>query len=67
MVLWTIEWPSYWWLVMREGVTTGIPDSVNRVPCAGSGPWQFKSLHPTYRDCSEPDFAYAATEPWHSR
>jgi hypothetical protein len=65
-VLWTIEWPSYWWLVMREGVTTGIPDSVNNQPCAGSGPWHVKSFHPVYRDCSGPDFAHAASEPWHS-
>jgi hypothetical protein len=65
-VLWTIEWPAYWWLVMREGVTTGIPDSVNGVPCAGSGPWHMKSMHPIYRDCSGPDFTHVATEPWHS-
>jgi hypothetical protein len=66
-LLWTIEWPSYWWLVMVEGVTTGIPSSVNGVPCEGSGPLHMESMHHVYRDCSGPDFARAATEPWHSR
>jgi len=66
MVLWTIEWPAYWWLVQREGVTTGIPEYVSNVPCQGSGPWHVRSMHPTYRDCSPPDFQLAQTEPWHS-
>jgi len=66
MVLWTIEWPSYWWLVMVEGVTTGIPSAVNGVPCAGSGPLHMESMHRVYRDCSGPDFSSAATEVWHT-
>jgi hypothetical protein len=61
--VWPIEWPSYWWLVMRTGVATGIPDT-SHVPCRGSGPLNLGSLHPTYRDCSSPDLALAKTEPW---
>jgi len=34
------------------------------VPCAGSGPWQMDSIHPVYKDCSQPDLAKAAAEPW---
>jgi hypothetical protein len=67
LMLWKIEWPSYWWLVMTEGVTTGIPPSVEHgEPCAGSGPFWMESMHHVYKDCSGPDFRLAQTEPWHS-
>jgi hypothetical protein len=61
--VWPIEWPSYWWLVMRTGLTTGIPDT-SHIPCRGSGPLNMGSIHPTYRDCSAPDLSKAKTEAW---
>ncbi len=115
LVIWSIEWPSYWWLVDFLGVASRMPPSVNpsnatsktpyvpkqsfhtdpkqrahpdsllrqqsgesglvntkasvtidkAVPCRGSGPLELDSLHPVYRDCSQPnldkDFD---SEPW---
>ena len=63
-VVWPIEWPSYWWLVAREGVTTGIPDYMAHVPCEGSGPWHIRSIHPTYRDCKTFKLSALQTEAW---
>jgi len=65
MLLWSIEWPSYWWLVNLDIPPTTVPNFVDDpdhhtamggfvVPCKGNGPLQFGSLHPTNRDCSPP-------------
>jgi hypothetical protein len=62
-----IEWPSYWWLITFEGVATRIPETIAHVPCRGSGPMHMGSVHPVYRDSSEPDLTKAATEPWITR
>ena len=62
-VVFPIEWPSYWWLVMRTGLATGIPDT-SHIPCAGSGPLNMGSVHPAYRDCAPPDWKKANSEPW---
>ncbi len=63
-----IEWPSYWWLVTFEGITTRIPDYVAHVPCAGNGPLHLGSLHPVYRDCSPPPpFEKLDELPWITR
>ena len=62
-----IEWPSYWWLVELEGVSTGIPAYAHRIRCAGSGPMALDSIHPTYRDCSQPDLSKVESEPWITR
>ena len=64
-VVWPIEWPSYYWLVFKTGLASGIPDT-HHVPCRGSGPLN-GSLHAVYRDCSDPDLAKARTEPWITR
>jgi hypothetical protein len=47
-----VEWPSYWWLIAREGLATKIPEYIEKVPCFGSGPMKLGSIHPAYRDCS---------------
>lgn len=63
-----IEWPSYWWLVAYEGVTTRIPQTVGNIPCKGSGqPLNLDRAHAVYRDCSMPDLSKPSTEPWISR
>lgn len=62
-ILWSIEWPSYWWVVARAGTVTRIPPTWS-VPCRGTGPMKLGSVHPVYRDCTEPDLAKAGTEPW---
>ncbi len=71
-VVWLIEWPSHGWLIDRLGIATRLPPPVGfpprsmaaHVPCAGSGPLNLDSVHPTYRDCSRPDLSKAASQPW---
>jgi hypothetical protein len=71
-VVWSIEWPAYWWLIKMHGVASRMPPLVGfpprsmaaSVPCRGSGPLNLGSVHPTYRDCSVPDLAKFAGEPW---
>lgn len=67
-LLWTIEWPSWGWLIAHEGLATKIPASVNGVPCAGSGqPLNLDSVHPVYRDCAMPDVSKIDTLPWQTK
>lgn len=76
-IVWSIEWPSAWWLDKFVGTRTRMPPLVGfpprskaaYVPCRGSGPMDLGSLHPTYRDCSQPDLtkAKARGEPWIDR
>ena len=71
-VVWTIEWPSAWWLEKLVGTRSTMPPIVgfpprrldSYVPCKGSGPWHMGSVHPTYKDCSKPDLRKAAAEKW---
>ncbi len=71
-VVWTIEWPSAWWLEKLVGTRSAMPPIVgfpprrldSYVPCKGSGPWHMGSVHPTYKDCSRPDLRKASTEKW---
>lgn len=62
-LVYQLEWPSYWWLVYRQGVTTLWGPS-GHVPCRGTGPLNLDSKHPVYRDCATPDLSKAATEAW---
>lgn len=66
-LLWSMEWPSYWWLVDMDEPPNRIPDRAATVPCRGSGPMSMDSLHPTYRDCSRADLRKITTEPWLTR
>jgi hypothetical protein len=74
-LLWSIEWPSYWWLVDLDIPPTTVPNFVDdadgympgafMVPCRGNAPIQFGSLHPATRDCSPPPPASRIAEvPW---
>jgi hypothetical protein len=71
-LLWSIEWPSAWWLSQFTGTRSAMPQLVGfppvrqdaSVPCAGSGPWMLSSVHPVYKDCSRPDLTKIGTEPW---
>ena len=67
LVLWSFEWPSYWWLVAHEGVTTAQSGQMYGVPCRGSGPLHIGSIDPVYRDCSGPDVELAAHARWIAR
>jgi hypothetical protein len=74
-IVWSIEWPSAWWLSTFIGVRSTMPPIVgfpphrmdDYVPCAGSGPLQLGSVHPVYKDCSQPDLSRASREPWVNR
>jgi hypothetical protein len=71
-VVWTIEWPSAWWLEALVGTRSAMPPidgfpprrRDHYVPCKGSGPWAMGSIHPTYKDCSKPDLRKASAEKW---
>ena len=68
MLVFPIEWPSYWWIVAHEGVVTRIPVSAGGIPCKGSGNGlNLDRAHPVYRDCSAPDLSKIPTEPWIDR
>jgi len=74
-ILWSIEWPSAWWLGKFVGTRSRMPPIIGfpprsmaaYVPCRGSGPMNLGSVHPTYKDCSKPDLSKAATELWVER
>jgi hypothetical protein len=71
-IVWSIEWPSAWWLSKFNLPRSTMPPIVgfpprrmdHYVPCRGSGPMNLGSLHPTYKDCSKPDLSKAKTEKW---
>jgi hypothetical protein len=69
--VWSIEWPSAWWLEMFVGTRSGMPPRQgltgrkdDYIPCKGSGPWLMGSLKKIYKDCSQPDLKAASREPW---
>jgi hypothetical protein len=59
LLLWSFEWPSYWWLMERRRGTRRLPPAVAKVPCRGSGP-----TRSVYRDCSGPDIGGIVFRPW---
>ncbi len=63
-LLWSIEWPSYWWLVNMDEPPNRVPDYAENMECAGSGPLAFGRLHKVYRDCSKPDLTRIDRVPW---
>ena len=74
-VVWSIEWPSAWWLEKMVGTRSGLPKPTgfppqpkwHYVPCKGSGPMNLGSIHPTYRDCSQPDLTKVQHAKWEAR
>jgi hypothetical protein len=67
MLLYPVEWPSYWWLVQISGNTLHIPAKTRYMECRGHGPLTIDSIEPEYRDCTDPDIKAAVTEPWIKR
>lgn len=71
-LVWDLEWPSNGWLMAMNLPRTMAPPIVgfpprkmsDTVPCRGSGPMHLGSVHPVYRDCSQPDLSQVAREPW---
>jgi hypothetical protein len=65
-VVYPIEWPSYWFLVQREGVVTRMPspEVIAHVKCIGSNPLNLDRVEQVQRDCSRPDLTKADSEAW---
>lgn len=59
MVLWTYEWPSYWWMIEQKLDPRLVPEKAAKLPCKGA-----PSTERTQRDCSQADLAAAQLLPW---
>lgn len=59
MVLWTYEWPSYWWMIDQKLDPRLVPEKAAKLPCKGNS-----SNERTQRDCSQADLAAAQLLPW---
>jgi hypothetical protein len=58
MMLWTYEWPPYFWEVDHRTAPHRLPKEAEFVKCRGTGPALI------LRDCSKPTMANAMTHPW---
>jgi hypothetical protein len=58
-VLWTYEWPAYWWMIDNHYPMTRLPVETVTLPCNGRD-----STFVRHRDCSTPDLAKIVTQPW---
>ena len=59
MLLWSFEWPSYFWMLDQKHPFPRVPAAVKRVPCRGSG-----GTSKYFRDCTEADIGRGLSEPW---
>lgn len=62
MVIWSYEWPSYWWMVERGRAPRYVPAEVTVVPCRGTDATALRQ-----RDCTQAEMSQAHTLPWLSR
>jgi hypothetical protein len=62
LVLWSYEWPSYWWMTERRYPPGRMPAEVAKIPCKGTG-----GTFRYYRDCAKPELARGMAEPWIAR
>ena len=58
-MLWTFEWPAFWWMKDGRFPLRKIPREAYRVRCRGTGP-----THDVYRDCSPPNLSAALANRW---
>ena len=61
MVLWTFEWPAFYWMIDHKRSIHRLPPEVGGVQCRNTAP--AKAL----RDCSKPSIANAVSQPWIDR
>ena len=62
LMLWSYEWPSYWWMTEHTYPLSRLPSTIAKVPCRGTGP-----SSGFYRDCRQADMARVFTAPWIER
>ncbi|HEY5935008.1 MAG TPA: carboxypeptidase-like regulatory domain-containing protein [Kofleriaceae bacterium] len=58
MMLWSFEWPSYFWMLDHKLPFNRLPREVGSVPCRGSGPAR------VHRDCTPSDISKEQALPW---
>ena len=58
MVMWSFEWPSYFWMLDHKFTFNRLPREVGKVPCKGSGPGK------VLRDCTPSDVSRHEAFPW---
>lgn len=61
LVVWTWEWPAYYWYVSNQKYPHRLPPNAATLACINSGP--VKAI----RDCSKPALAKGVTLPWIDR
>lgn len=59
LVLWTYEWPSYYWMLSNKFTPNAVPQAVEAVSCA-SEPSNTRRL----RDCTKVDISKERDLPW---
>lgn len=53
-VVWSYEWPSYWWMLANHYSIKRLPPEADMPRCTGL----------RHRDCSAPDLQKVLTQPW---
>ena len=59
MILWSYEWPSYYWMQELHVAIGSVPPQVLMMPCQKSGEHRAER-----RDCAGPDLAHGLAESW---
>jgi hypothetical protein len=62
VVLWTFEWPAFWWMHERGHTLAYLPAEVDRIPCRGA-----RGMAAIYRDCTTVDLTTSLALPWIDR
>jgi hypothetical protein len=62
LVVWSFEWPAYWWMREQGHPLTRLPPQVANVECRDPARGRIFE-----RDCSKPDLALASKRPWIAR
>ena len=61
-VLWTFEWPAYWFMRKTAGTMYRLPEIATEVGCTPT-----RANAGYYRDCTPPDLAHLADRAWIDR
>lgn len=59
LVVWTYEWPSYWWMIAHKYSPKVVPEEATSVPCAKE-----PSNRSRLRDCTQVDLSKEHELPW---
>jgi hypothetical protein len=59
LILWSYEWPSYWWMYEHKYTPGQVPEAASTVPCKGEARDVAR-----FRDCTTADVARALEAPW---